>query len=54
MIFALLAAINLLFLNDNKYVYSFDQTKNTLIADNKDKKESQVKEIEFKEYRNNY
>ena len=54
MVFSLIAIINLFFLNDNQYVYSFEQTKNSLIVDSKEPKENQVKEIEFKEYRNNY
>ena len=56
MFFSLLAIINLYFLNDNKYIYSFEHTKNNnFIFDNEKKQDdNQFKEMEFKEYDTNY
>ena len=51
MFFSLLAITNLYFLNENKFIYSFELSNNNLIGDSK---ENKPKEIEFQEFNSNY
>ena len=50
MIFSLLAVINLYFFNDSPFIYNFEQNNN-LLNESKENKESQVREIEFREFK---